>query len=290
MTGQLISIVFPIFGLVAVGYLYASRHAPDMAAANKVNLEIFTPALIFSVLAGKDFQLAVYADLALAGAIVVLGSGLIAWPIARLAGWPVRVFVPPMMFTNSGNMGLPLALLAFGEKALPAAMILFLVENTLHFTVGNAMLEGRVHPLVLLRMPMLQATVAGLIVAVFDIAVWSPLSVGVDLLGQVSIPLMLFALGVRMTNISLKDWRIGLVAAVVCPLSGVVMAVLAGILLNLQGLQWQLLLVFGVLPPAVLNYMLAERFDAAPDVVASIVLLGNLASIMTISLMLAYVL
>lgn len=261
-----------------------------MAAANKVNLEIFTPALIFSVLSGKDFQLTVYSDLALAGVIVVLGSGLIAWPIARLAGWPVRVFVPPMMFTNSGNMGLPLALLAFGEKALPAAMILFLVENTLHFTVGNAMLEGRVHPLVLLRMPMLQATVAGLIVAVFDIGVWSPLSVAVDLLGQVAIPLMLFALGVRMTHISLKDWRIGLVAAVVCPLSGLLMAVFAAMLLDLQGLQWQLLLVFGILPPAVLNYMLAERFDAAPDVVASIVLLGNLASIMTISLILAYVL
>jgi predicted permease len=290
LTEQLISIVFPIFGLVAIGYLYASRHAPDMAAANKVNLEIFTPALIFSVLAGKDFQLAVYVDLALAGAIVVLGSGLIAWPVARLAGWPVRVFVPPMMFTNSGNMGLPLALLAFGEKALPAAMILFLVENTLHFTVGNAMLEGRVHPLVLLRMPMLQATVAGLIVAVFDISVWSPLGVALDLLGQVAIPLMLFALGVRMTNISLKDWRIGLVAAVVCPLSGLVMAVFAGMLLNLQGQQWNLLLVFGILPPAVLNYMLAERFDAAPDVVASIVLLGNLASIITISLMLAYLL
>ncbi|MGB5226536.1 MAG: AEC family transporter [Arenicellales bacterium] len=290
MTEQLISIVFPIFGLVAVGYFYARRHAPDMAAANKVNLEIFTPALIFSVLAGKDFQLAVYADLALAGAIVVLGSGLIAWPVARLAGWPVRVFVPPMMFTNSGNMGLPLALLAFGEQALPAAMILFLVENTLHFTVGNAMLEGRVHPLVLLRMPMLQATVAGLIVAVFNITVWPPFGVALDLLGQVAIPLMLFALGVRMTNISLKDWHIGLVAAVVCPLSGLVMAVLAGMLLNLEGLQWHLLLVFGILPPAVLNYMLAERFDAAPDVVASIVLLGNLASIITISLILAYVL
>jgi len=290
MIEQLIGIVFPIFGLVAVGYFYARKHAPDMAAANKVNLEIFTPALIFSVLSGEDFQLAVYADLALAGAIVVLGSGLIAWPIARLAGWPVKVFVPPMMFTNSGNMGLPLALLAFGEKALPAAMILFLVENTLHFTVGNAMLEGRVHPLVLLRMPMLQATLAGLVVAVFDFGVWKPLAVALDLLGQVAIPLMLFALGVRMTHITLKDWRIGMASAVVCPLSGLALAMIAGPLLGLEGLQWHQLLVFGVLPPAVLNYMLADRFNASPDVVASIVLLGNLASVVTVPLVLVYVL
>ena len=87
MIEQLIGIVFPIFGLVAVGYFYARKHAPNMTAANKVNLEIFTPALIFSVLSGEDFELAAYADLAFAGAIVVMGSGLIAWPIARLAGW-----------------------------------------------------------------------------------------------------------------------------------------------------------------------------------------------------------
>lgn len=290
MVEKLVAIVFPIFGLVAVGYFYARRHAPNMAAANKVNLEIFTPALIFSVLSGENFQLAIYAELAVAGAIVVLGSGLLAWPVARLAGWPIKVFVPPMMFTNSGNMGLPLALLAFGEAALPAAMVLFLVENTLHFTVGNAMLEGRVHPLVLLRMPMLQATLAGLIVAVFGIHVWEPLAVALDLLGQVAIPLMLFALGVRMTNITLKDWRISLVSAVVCPLTGLAMAVIAGPIFGLEGMQWHQLLIFGILPPAVLNYMLAERFDVLPEVVASIVLLGNLVSIVTISLVLGYVL
>lgn len=290
MLQQLISIVFPIFGLVAVGYFYARKHAPDMASANKTNLEIFTPALIFSVLSGEDFQLAIYADLALAAAIVVLGSGLLAWPVARFMGWSTKTFVPPMMFTNSGNMGLPLALLAFGENALPAAMIVFLVGNTLHFTVGNAMLEGRVHPLVLLRMPMLVATLLGLVVAVSGIGVWEPLAISFDLLGKVAIPLMLFSLGVRMIDIDLKDWRIGVVSAIVCPASGLLMALIAIALLGLEGVQWQQLLVFAVLPPAVLNYMLADRFDVEPDVVATIVLVGNLASIVTIPLILLYVL
>lgn len=290
MLQQLIAIVFPIFALVAVGFLYARRHLPDMAAANKINLDIFTPALIFSVLSAKDFQLAAYAELAVAGALVVLFSGLLAWPIARLAGWPVKAFVPPMMFTNSGNMGLPLAVLAFGEPALAAAMVLFLVENTLHFTVGNAMLEGRVHPMVLLRMPMLQATLAGLVVAVLDLTVWKPLAVALDMLGQVAIPLMLFALGVRMTHIDLRDWRIGLVGAVVCPVTGIAIALLVGPLLGVSGLQFDQLVVFGVLPPAVLNFMLAEKFGASPEAVASIVLLGNLVSILVIPVVLAFLL
>jgi predicted permease len=290
MFEQLIGIVFPIFGLVAVGYFYARRHAPDMAAANKVNLEVFTPALIFSVLSGENFELAAYSELALAGLLVVLGSGLLAWPVARLAGWRTKAFVPPMMFTNSGNMGLPLAVLAFGEAALPAAMVLFLVENTLHFTVGNAMLEGRVHPLVLLRMPMLQATLAGLVVALLDLSVWEPLAVALDLLGEVAIPLMLFSLGVRMTSVDLRDWRIGLVGAVVCPLTGIALALPAAELFDLQGIQYAQLLVFGALPPAVLNFMLAEKFNESPQAVASIVLLGNLASVVTIPAVLVFVL
>ena len=72
---QVFEIVFPIFAIVALGYLYARRFGPDMASANRLNLEIFTPALIFSVLSGEGFELARYADIALAAMLVVLGSG-----------------------------------------------------------------------------------------------------------------------------------------------------------------------------------------------------------------------
>jgi len=287
---QVFQIVFPIFAIVLLGYLYARRFGADMASANRLNLEIFTPALIFSVLSGEGFELARYAELAFAAMIVVLGSGLLAWPFGRLFGYPNRVFLPPMMFNNSGNMGLPLALFAFGEAALPAAMILFLVENTLHFTVGNAMLTGHVNPLRLLRMPMLIATLAGLAVAVFEIHVPGPLHEAIDLLGQIAIPLMLFALGVRMTGVDLSDWRIGLAGALICPLSGLAMAWLATWVVPLPQIQIVQLMVFAALPPAVLNFMLAERYHIEPRKVAAIVLLGNLASLAVLPVVLFYVL
>ena len=111
-----------------------------------------------------------------------------------------------------------------------------------------------------------------------------------DLLGQVAIPLMLFALGVRMTRINLQDWRIGLTGAVVCPASGIAIALLVGPLLGVSGEQYNQLLVFGALPPAVLNFMLAEKFGESPEAVASIVLMGNLASIVTLPAVLAWIL
>jgi len=222
--------------------------------------------------------------------LVVLGSGVLAWPLARLSGWKAQTFVPPMMFNNSGNMGLPLAVFAFGEEALPAAMVLFLVENTLHFTVGNAILTRRIHPVALLRMPMLLATLAGILVSGLQITIPQPLHAAIDLLGQVAIPLMLFSLGVRMTAVGFGDWRIGLVGALVCPLSGLLLAWSLLGQFELAEVEAAQLLVFAALPPAVLNYMLAERYNVEPERVAAIVLLGNLASVLVIPVVLYLVL
>lgn len=287
---QVLSIIFPVFAIVLAGLLYAHWRGADMASANRLNLEIFTPALIFSVLSTEGLDLAIYADLALAGAWIVLGSGVLAWPIATLFGWSRRVFLPPIMFSNSGNMGLPLALFAFGPAGLPAAMILFLVENILHFTVGNAMLARRVHPLALLRMPMLLATLAGIGVSLTGLSLPTPVHQAVDLLGQIAIPLMLFSLGVRMKGIGLSNWRIGLAGALLAPLVGLLLAGLTVVGMEMPKQQAAQLILFGALPPAVLNYLLAERYRVEPGQVAAIVLLGNLVSVLIIPVVLYFLL
>jgi predicted permease len=285
---NILSVVLPVFALVLVGFLYARRHAPDMGAANRVNLDVFIPALIFHAMSGEDFRLLDYGGLALGGALVVLLSGLIAWVVARVMGMDWRTLVPPMMFVNSGNMGLPLALLAFGESMLPAAVVLFLLENLLHFTVGLRMLDRRASLLGLLRIPMIQATLAGLAVALLDLKVPAPLAVAVEMLGQVAIPLMLFALGVRLKDASLEHWRVGVLGALLRPLSGLAVAVAVLPWLDLAEGQVELLLLFAALPPAVLNYIIAERYDQEPGLVAAIVIWGNLASAAVIPVILAW--
>ena len=285
----ILSIVLPVFALVLVGFLYARRHAPDMRAANRVNLDVFVPALIFHVMSREDFQLFDYMDLALGGLLVVLGSGLVALAAARALRIDWRTLVPPMMFVNSGNMGLPLALLAFGGEALGAAVVLFLLENILHFTLGVRMLDRRAGLAALLRMPMILATLAGLTVSLLAIPVPEPLAQAVEMLGQVAIPLMLFALGVRLKDADLEHWRIGLIGALLRPLSGVLIALLVLPWLDLEGQQGGQLLLFAALPPAVLNFMLAEQYGQEPALVAAIVIWGNLASLIVIPVILAFI-
>ncbi|GAB4352236.1 MAG: AEC family transporter [Gammaproteobacteria bacterium] len=287
---RILSIVFPIFAIVAAGYLYARIKKPDITFANQLNMDVFVPALLFSVLSSKSFDLVAYQQLAIGAFAVVLGSGLLAWPVARLIGVSSKTFVPPMMFSNSGNMGLPLAIFAFGEQALPAAVVLFIIENGLHFTLGTYMMDHRSHWLDVLRMPIVVATLAGIAFSLTGWVLPDAVNVTIEMLGQVSIPLLLFSLGVRLVNVDLSDWRIGLVGAVTCPLTGVAIALGMLALLDLPPMQANLLLVFGALPPAVLNYVVAEKYRQEPARVASIVMIGNLTSFVSIPVVLAFAL
>ena len=290
MFERILAIVFPIYAIVAVGFAYGRWKKPDMAFANQLNMDIFVPALVFAALANKSFDIGQNIPLLLGGLAVVLGAGLLSWPVARLLGVAPNTFVPPMMFKNSGNMGIPLLVLAFGEAALPAAVVLFFVENVLHYSLGTWMLDHKARLWTLWRVPVIAAALAGLAVSLSGFPLWQPLWLGVKMLGDVSIPLLLFSLGVRLTESRQGDWTVSLVAAVTSPLAGIIMALIANWALGLQGREAAMLILFGALPPAVLNYIFAERYRQEPDRVASIVLVGNTASLAFIPLTLAWVL
>ena len=282
--------VLPVFLIVAVGFLYGRRFPTDIDTANRLNMEIFTPALIFSALTAQGFQIADYWQLIAFSSLVVLGSGVLVLPFVRLLKVDWKTFVPPMMFTNSGNMGIPILLLAFGEAALPAAIVLFIVENTLHFTVGMAMVNRRASLWQVLRTPMITASVIGIAVSLTAFSVPQVVAVPIEMLGQIAIPLMLFTLGVRMVGADFSDWKLGLWGAVLAPASGLGMVLLMLPVMNLPPEQFAYLLVFAALPPAVLNYMVAEKFAQEPRRVASIVFVANLMSIFTLFAVLAYLL
>lgn len=290
MIEQLFQIVFPLFAIVTLGFLYGRHHKPDMAIANRINLDLFTPALIFHVLSDRSFELEAFSTLALVGALIILGSGLISWPVARAFGYQPRTLVPPMMFSNSGNMGLPLALFTFGEAALPAAVILFIVENTLHFSVGVRMLNPTAPLQAILRIPMVMATIAGLSVSMLDLTIPIAVARSVEMLGQIAIPLMLFSLGVRLIGINFSDWRIGLTGALLAPASGLLLFLLIAPWVTLPEQQYHQALLFAVLPPAVLNFMVAEQYQQEPQRVAAIVLMGNVASLLVIPIALLFIL
>lgn len=281
-------ILLPVIILVVTGYGYAllrrEQAQADMAVVNRLSMQLFSPLLVYTALAGKDFDLIHNSTLILAGIVIALGSGLLAWPVARMFGYDVRSFLPPMMFNNCGNLGLPLAVMAFGQAEFPAAVALFAACTLVYFTVGIFIIEsakgwGRFPTLKFLANPIIAAMVAGFICSACRFTLPDPFYQALKMLGDISIPLMLFSLGVRMINVSLRSWQIGLVGAIACPTAGLVMAGILDTLVSLTATQRGQMYLFASLPPAVFCFVIAEHYRQEPDKVAAIVLLGNLAAL-----------
>jgi predicted permease len=290
MTARVLEVILPLFAIALVGFFYGRVKRPDMTVTNRLNMDLFIPILIFHVLSDRDFAVSEYLNLGIAGALVVLGSGALALPVVWLTRVRAKTFVPPMMFTNSANLGLPLAVFAFGESALAAAMVLFVVGNTLHFTLGIYIMDPRTKLQAVLRMPFIVATIAGLVFSASGLVVPEVIGRAIAMLAQIGIPLMLFALGVRLTEIDLADWRIGALGALLCPAYGLIIAVLFLSFFELPKTQASLLLIFAALPPAVINFIIAETYSQEPAKVASIIMMGHLATVAIMPILLFFIL
>ena len=284
------NVLVPVFALVAVGYLYAQRFSADIRVANELNMRLFVPALVFDSLTQKSFDIAAFPWLMLAGALVVFGSGLLAWPAARVSRQSIAGFVPPMMFNNCGNMGLPVALLAFGEQGLQLALVLFLISNILHFTLGIRIVSGRMHFREVFFNAVNIATVLGIVFSLQQIQLPPIVGVPVSMAGQVAIPLMLVSLGIRMTGFNSSMLSIGLFAGITRPVVGLLSALLVIQFLPLDPFEEKMLILFAAMPPAVLNFLFAEQWNQTPQAVASMVIVGNALSIAVLYVVLMFIL
>jgi predicted permease len=277
-------VIVPVFLIVAIGYGYARRQRPDLSTFNRIALDVLAPVLVYSALAARDFEIQQHLPLLLGGTVLILGGGLLAWPLAKLLGAQPRTLVPVVMFNNCGNMGLPLALLAFGTEHFGAAVALFSVSNLFHFSVGARITSEQAHTRDLLLSPLMIGTALGFFSALTDLRPPADVLAGLKLLGDALLPMMLFALGVRLTSLTRQGLSLGLAGALARPLIGLGIGLPLAWMLGLEGAARGQLLLFAALPPAVMQFMLAERYQQEPDKVAAMIMLGNALALVFVPL------
>ena len=287
---RIFEITFPIFAIVFAGYFYARKFNPNMALPNKLNMDVFVPCLLFYVIYEKAGVSGLFGNLALSIAIVILLSGIAALIFAKLFHIEAKTLCPPIMFSNSGNLGLPLVVLSFGDIALPEAVICFVVCNFFHITIVGYWLNKKPNIFNMFLSPMNMTVLIAIIISVLNLKIPNTLLDPVRMMGEIAVPLMLFALGTRLIDMKLSEWKIGMLAALLAPISGIAIVLVILPFIELTRIEQGALFLFGVLPPAVLNYMFAEHYGQEPSKVAAMVLFGNAFCIISIPLALLYAL
>jgi malate permease and related proteins len=274
--------VIPVFLLIAAGFAFAHWKKINLTSVTEVIVYLGTPSLVFSSLAGKPL---LATDIAVLSAGILLIFAIVGFFIRiyfLVSGFSSRGFALPTLFMNAGNMGIPLALFAFGQAGLQRATLMFVIITFLQYSLGIYILNGRGNWAEIFRLPLIYAALAGLSVNLAQISLPEILLRPIIMLGQATIPIMLISLGYRLHEVESLQLGHALGGALARIGGGFAAANLAVHLIGAEGVNRQVLLLYGALPAAVVNFVLTEKYRQDPALAASIVVISTFISIFTI--------
>jgi predicted permease len=286
-----LEIVAPVFLLAAVGFIWVKLGFEyRIEFVTRLAMTLAVPCLIFVALMQADMDPSAIANLSFATLAAYAAVTVAFWVLVWVTGLNRRTYLAPMIFGNTGNLGLPLAIFAFGDSGLSSAIVVFAIMAVLSFTFGIWLVSGSSSPKKVLGEPMVAATILG---AVFLWQGWETptfLTNTLTLIGQMAIPIMLITLGVAVARLNPQGiWRatvLSFTKVVVC----VAIAWGIGSLFGLDRISFAVLVVQIATPVAVTSYMLAEKYGADAQSVAGLVVVSTLMSVGALPLILALVL
>ena len=140
---NVLQIVFPVFCVIAIGYIFAGIKSIDLDPILDILIYITIPALVISSLSQKSFLPSELVLTAVSVLGVVLICGGICYIYLKITGrTDLKGLYLPTMFMNSGNMAFPLAFLAFGAEGLSVAVLYYVSISILVYTLGIYIAKG----------------------------------------------------------------------------------------------------------------------------------------------------
>jgi predicted permease len=284
-----LEIVAPVFLLASVGFVWVRVGGEyRIEFVTRLAMTLGVPALIFTALMKTEIDPAALTALTLASIAGYGALTLVFFVALRVLRLEMRTYLAPLIFGNTGNIGLPLALFAFGEAGLGYAVIVFAVMAIWSFTFGVWVVAGGGSPMKALKEPLVWATLLGGLFLWQDWETPRFLTNALDLMGQLAIPLMLITLGVALARLH----PAGLGRAFVLSLAkfAVTVAVgwIVGTAFGLAPVPLAVLVIQLATPVAVTSYMLAEKYGADSASVAGLVVTSTLFSVVTIPLLIGF--
>lgn len=285
-----LNITAPVFLLAAIGFGWVKLGFEyRVEFVTRLAMTLSVPCLIFVALMETEVDPKALADLSLA-TLVAYGIVTVATlALAAIARLDRSTFVAPLIFGNTGNLGLPLALFAFGDVGLGYAVVVFAVMAILSFTFGIWLVAGAGSGGKVLREPLVAATVLG---GLFLWQGWETpefLTNALRLTGQMAIPMMLITLGVAVARLEAKAVGQAILLASAKLVICVAAAWLAANWFALDPIAAAVLIVQVATPVAVTSYLIAEKYGAKAQPVAGLVVVSTLLSVITLPLILSFV-
>ena len=277
MLAKIFTVVAPVFAVVGLGYLWARLNQKfDSETLTNLVLKVATPCLIFSSLTSLDISLTTVGTMAFAAALGLVIAAIVGWVVLKYLNLSYSTYLPSLMHANSGNIGLPLVLMAFGDEGLAMGVSYFIVNSISQYSIGYGISAGSFSFGRLFKQPLNYAIVISLLVLWFSLSVPVWIANTTELLGGLVIPALLLVLGHSLAQLKVTDLRLSFQLAMVRLTLGVCLGFLIVWVLRLEGSQAGVVFLMFTMPVAVFNVVFAKHFNRSPEKVAGLVVLSSL--------------
>ena len=277
MITQILTITAPVFCIVALGYFWARWHqAFDSETLTNLVVKVATPCLVFTSLTQLNLGLDTISIMAGAAACSLALSAIIGFVVLHYSGLPQQTYLASLMHPNTGNIGLPLALMAFGNEGLALAVAYFIVISISQYTVGYGIAAGTVSLKRFFQQPLLYSVVMSLIVVSLNVPVPVWVAKTTELLSGIVIPALLMVLGYSLAELKVNDIKLGLYVACIRLIMGIVIASVIIFVLKLSGKPAGVVFLLSVMPIAIFNFVFAKHFNRSPEKVAGVIIVSTL--------------
>jgi malate permease and related proteins len=291
LTLTVLEIVAPVFLLAGIGFAWVKLGFEyRIQFVTQLAMTLSVPCLIFVSLMNTQIDPAALTALSLATVVAYGGVTLVAAAIVWGMGLNRRTYLAPLIFGNTGNLGLPLALFAFGDAGLSYAVVVFAVMAIWSFTFGIWLVAGAGSFGKVVREPLVWGTLLG---ALFLVQGWQTpkfMTNTLTLLGQMAIPMMLITLGVAVARLTPGGVGRAIVLSAIKLVICVAIAWTAGVYFELDRTALGVLVLQVATPVAVTSYLLAEKYGADAQSVAGLVVVSTLMSVAALPILLAFLL
>ncbi|MEX2451848.1 MAG: AEC family transporter [Rhodospirillales bacterium] len=291
MIAQLAPIIAPVLICAGIGYAWARiGRTFDTQLIGSLVIMLGAPCLVFTTVTRMDVKLDDFGIMSLAALCVIAVITVLAVPLLKIAGLSIRGYLPVLSMNNTGNMGLPLCLFAFGETGLAYGMAYFVVSTMLMFTFAISVSAGSFSVREVLKIPIPYAIAAalGFTFTGTPVPVW--LNNTTTMIGGITIPLMLITLGISLARLRVSGLVRATVLSALRMMVAFAVAVLLAHMLELDKTARGVLILQSTMPAAVVTYVLAERYKTEPEEVAGIVVVSTALMIVVLPALLWFVL
>ena len=282
---KLFEVLFPVFFIVGIGFILGKKKSDiDTTFITNYSANFGAPALFIFAITSSGVSYEVFSEYFFYSILALSCFAIVGVIFLFFMKKDISRELPPFFLPNTGNMGIPICLFAYGSLGMGVAAAISSLVVLLHFTANIFLASKKFDIKIILKSPSTYAVIIAISFLYFDLQMPKFILNTVMLLGYTMIVLILMSLGVSLTQMKVFSLKSSLISSIGRVIVGPIIGFALIKIFNLSGYAAGVLLIQSAMPSAILTYLIASMYSPKEivDNISSMIVVSTLMSLVTI--------